>query len=111
LETGLDCWLFCFKNFPTLKERPPGIKGEIFDLLFEVAEINKLTTEDMKTYKKSLVRYNDVELVAEYYLKEGREEGREEGIFQVAANLLKIGLPVEDIAKGTGLSPEQILQL
>jgi hypothetical protein len=30
-------------------------KDEIFDLLFEVAEINKLTTEDMKTYKKALL--------------------------------------------------------
>jgi predicted transposase/invertase (TIGR01784 family) len=71
--------------------------------------------EDMKTHKKSLVEYNDVELVAECYLQEGHQKGRQEGLQEgrllVAANFLRIGLPVEEIAKGTGLSPEQIRRL
>jgi predicted transposase YdaD len=38
---------------------------------------------------------------------EGREEGREE----IARNLKKIGVPLEQILQGTGLSAEEIARL
>lgn len=45
-------------------------------------------------------------------LEKGREEGREEGFHQAkletAKNLLSMGLPIEQIAKGTGLSVAEI---
>jgi predicted transposase/invertase (TIGR01784 family) len=56
----------------------------------------------------------------EYGWKKGREEGREEGMekgmekgrekkaFEVARNFLKMGLPLDQIAQGTGLSVEEI---
>jgi predicted transposase/invertase (TIGR01784 family) len=85
----------------------------------------------MKTYKKSLVTYNDIELVTECSLQEGHRKGRQEGHREglqeglqkghrkgrqeerllVAANFLRLGLSIEEIAKGTGLSPEQIRRL
>jgi predicted transposase/invertase (TIGR01784 family) len=111
LETELEHWLYCFRHLHEFKEQPPEMKGEIFDLLFEVARVDKLTTKDMKTYKKSLVKYNDVELVAECSLREGRQEGLQEGLRKghrkgrqegrqeerllVASKFLKIWLPIE----------------
>jgi predicted transposase/invertase (TIGR01784 family) len=48
-------------------------------------------------------------------MKRGVIIGRDEGInlrnFEIAENLLKLQIPVSDIAKATGLSPEQILSL
>jgi hypothetical protein len=41
-------------------------------------------------------------------MREGREEGREEGRLETAKNLLEMGLGLEQIAKGTGLSIETI---
>jgi predicted transposase/invertase (TIGR01784 family) len=53
--------------------------------------------------------------VTECSLQEGHRKGLQEGLQkgrrQVATNFLKLGLSIEEIAKGTGLSPEQILQL
>ena len=43
--------------------------------------------------------------------KEGREEGREEGLMQAARNMKAQGLPVDVIAKVTGLSEEICAQL
>jgi predicted transposase/invertase (TIGR01784 family) len=127
LENGLDCWLYCFRNMGHLKERPKEIKGAIFDLLFEVAEINKLTPKDMEVYEKSLAEYSDVRLMMECNFEEGREEGMEKGIekgmekgmekgrekerIEIARKGIKGGISMEVISELTGFSPAQIRQL
>ncbi|MDR1918517.1 MAG: Rpn family recombination-promoting nuclease/putative transposase, partial [Tannerellaceae bacterium] len=45
LETNIDRWLYCLKHLFDLKARPPELKGEIFDRLFEIARVDNLTTE------------------------------------------------------------------
>ncbi len=42
---------------------------------------------------------------------EGKQEGIQEGILQVAQNLLQMGMDPVQVATATGLSPEQIQQL
>jgi predicted transposase/invertase (TIGR01784 family) len=42
---------------------------------------------------------------------EGKAEGRVEGKVEVARNLLKLGIPIEDIAKSTGFTMQEIHQL
>ncbi len=44
-------------------------------------------------------------------LEQGREEGIEKGIELVALRLLKMGRPIAEIAKATGLTPAQIRKL
>jgi predicted transposase/invertase (TIGR01784 family) len=46
-----------------------------------------------------------------YARKEGRSEGRTEGRQEVARNLKAMGIPIEQIAQGTGLTPDQIKAL
>jgi predicted transposase/invertase (TIGR01784 family) len=80
LTNELEAWLYCFCNLPEMEERPAEIKGPVFDLLFEIAEMNKLTSEEMEVYRKSVAEYADVQLMMACSLKEGRDEGIEEGI-------------------------------
>jgi hypothetical protein len=47
------------------------------------------------------------EVVREIQIRNAKEEG----IIEVARNFLKIGLPVEEIARGTGLSVEEVNDL
>ena len=44
-------------------------------------------------------------------LAKGREEGREEGIINTAKNLITMNIPIENIAKATGLTQEEIAKL
>ena len=44
-------------------------------------------------------------------MERGMEKGRVEGLFQSALNFLKMGLSVEDVARGTGLPKEKIMEL
>ena len=43
--------------------------------------------------------------------EEGMEKGMEKGRQEVARNFKRLGMPVEQIARGTGLSPEDIAKL
>ena len=44
-------------------------------------------------------------------LVKGREEGIEKGIESVALRLIKMGLPIAEIARATDLTPAQIRKL
>jgi predicted transposase/invertase (TIGR01784 family) len=115
LETNVDRWLYCFKHLGQLEARPEELSGRVFVTLFKKAEINKLTDTEMEEYRKSVLEYADVRDCMDCARSEGRSEGIERGIErgikQVAKNLLESHFPVNDIAKVTGLSPEQILQI
>jgi predicted transposase/invertase (TIGR01784 family) len=41
-------------------------------------------------------------------IQEGIQKGRQEGIFGVAKKMLEMNMPVEDIARATGLTIEEI---
>jgi predicted transposase/invertase (TIGR01784 family) len=43
--------------------------------------------------------------------EEGKKEGQEEGKEEVALNLLRMGLPIEQVSEATGLSLDKIQQL
>jgi predicted transposase/invertase (TIGR01784 family) len=46
-----------------------------------------------------------------YARREGRQEGRQEGQQEIARNLKALGIPVKQIAQGTGLTEAQIQEL
>ena len=43
--------------------------------------------------------------------EEGIKEGRKEGIINTAKNLITMNIPIENIAKATGLTQEEIAKL
>ena len=84
----------------------------VFKRLSEIAEVASLTKEERRQYDESLRHYRDTIAVMHGQYMEGEEkgraEGRAEGIAEVAINLKSLGMPVADIVKATGLTPEEI---
>jgi predicted transposase/invertase (TIGR01784 family) len=116
LETNFDRWLFSLKHLSRLDNRPDAVQGEIFEELFQAAEISQLTKEDMKTYKKSVLEYRDVRDAIGLAFEEGEakgiekgiKEGRKAGIASIVQKCLQKNMPLEDIVDLTGFSKEQI---
>jgi predicted transposase/invertase (TIGR01784 family) len=111
LETNTDRWLFCLKNLARLNSRPAEVQGKIFERLFKLAEIKKLTHTEMEQYQKSISDYADVRDCMDCAREEGREEGIKKEKNEIAKNLLDLHIPINNIVKATGLTPEQILAL
>ena len=77
-------------------------------------DIEEETTEDKEGSIMTLLQYT-LDKERKKGWQKGRQKGRQEGIKQgrqeVALNLLSAGLDMETVAKGTGLSEEEIKKL
>ena len=103
LETRFDKWLFVLRNLNKLDRVPDKLREQIFDKLFETAEIAKFTPAQIQSYEDSLKYYRD--------LKNSLDTAKEEGKIEVARNAMEEGLSTDVIMKITGLTKEQIEQI
>lgn len=115
LETMFDKWMFALHNLSRLLERPKALQERVFTKLFEQAEIAKYTEVERRTYAESVKNYWDyystMKTAMEKGEKKGRAEGRDERTYEIAVNLKRLGMSVDDIVNATGLTPEIINKL
>ncbi|MBR0077962.1 MAG: Rpn family recombination-promoting nuclease/putative transposase [Bacteroidales bacterium] len=115
LPGAREKWCYAIKNMWRMSDSDIPAADTAFRELYEECKLSKLSDMEKEEYEKSILEYDDVKDAIEYNCRlareEGREEGREEALLQTAKNLLALGLPLADVAKATGLSEEQILQL
>ncbi len=67
--------------------------------------------EEYKREKGGAVRMTVDQIRQKYYEQKGREQVREEGVKKTAVNLLKMGISDTIVAKGTGLTLDEIEEL
>ena len=95
LKTDLDKWLFILKNMSKLQKIPVFLVKRVFEKLFAIAEISKLTKEDYMQYEKSLMakwdEYAIIKTAEEKGLEKGIEKGAETKGIKVVKNLLSAG--------------------
>ena len=127
LTTRFDKWLYVIRNLNRLERIPDTLREQVFEQLFDTAEIARFTPDQVRSYEKSLKYYRDMKNSLDTAFdegkaegkKEGREEGRaagrEEGEQQkereVVINGLAQGLDDKVIAALTGLSVEKIEEI
>jgi len=107
LETRFDKWLFVLRNLNKLDRVPDKLREQIFDKLFETAEIAKFTPAQIQSYEDSLKYYRDLK----NSLDTAKEEGREERGFEIARKALAKGYSIEEIMELTDLTKEEIQQI
>lgn len=103
LETRFDKWLFVLKNLHKLDRLPEGLKEEIFEKVFEVAEISNFSRDEYISYEDSLKYYRD--------LKNSLDTAKIEKAIEIAKSMLIDNLSIELISKHTGLSIEKVDEL
>ena len=111
LETKFDKWMYLLCHMHEMVEIPQIFKEPEFKRLFILSEINNFTADEYKEYLKSISRMSDYYNIIDSAEKLAREEGREEGIKQVARKLLASGMETSMVAEMTGLSLEIINSL
>ena len=94
-------------NKDLLISSPAALQERIFTRLFEQAEIARYTPEERQDYEDSLKVYRDMKNVLDTAeLKGAIKEKRKN-----AKAMKALGLPLETIAKVTGMSIEDIAKL
>jgi predicted transposase/invertase (TIGR01784 family) len=103
LESRFEKWLYVIRNLNRLEKVPEKLKEQVFERLFEVAEVAKFTREQLQLYENSLKYYRDI--------KNSLDTAREEGIKEVAFRMMERGYPLQDVSDLTGLSIENLKKL
>ena len=119
LKTVMDQWLYLLKHLSTMDRLPSFLDKRIFGLIFEIGEIGKLTEEELMSYEASLKHKRDAESVFNSAKKSGEALGHAKGLaegerkkaLETAKAFKEMGLPIADIAKGTGFSVEEVEKL
>lgn len=109
----LTAWLIFLNTTAENKEVLEMLENHSEPLKRAVVRFEELTADEEKR-REAL--QTEREILAEKSrtataLREGHEEGRREERHQIARNLLAMALPIEQIAKATGLSEKEIRKL
>ncbi len=104
LTTRFDKWMFVIRNLNKLDRVPDELREGIFARLFEVAEIAKLSPEEVQAYEESLKSYRD--------LKNSLDTAREEAVAERNTEIVKLmyaeNESVEKIMRYTGLPKSEV---
>lgn len=108
-------WCYVLKHIGNLDGRPDGLGQRVFERFFEACEIARFDGNKKLSYEREMITERDWMAIKEFARKEGRAEGIEEGAMeaktQIARNLLRMGMSVQDVTEATGLSSSQIESL
>jgi len=117
-SSNRDKWLHVLKNMSKMEALPTYLRKTIFEKVFEIAEYSNLSKEEKEMYNASIKQKWDEQSRWETAMNMGMEQGRqeerakaEEEKFSIALNFKKMGVSLENISKGTGLSIETIRSL
>lgn len=109
--TPLDEWIKFLKSGKIDEDT----KVEGLRLARRQLRMSSLSREERMAYERHIenrrIQWDVLNTARDEGLAEGRAEGRAEAIYDVVRNMKSQGLPVELIAKTTGLSREDIDKL
>ena len=110
-ENDFERWICVLKDMDIMNRLPEAAKNSVFKKVAEIGELSSLTYEERLKYDDALKRYRDTLAVMEGQKQEGFREGMEKGKAEIARNLKNDGIPLDVIARNTGLSIEEIEKL
>ena len=105
--TLLDNVCFSMHNMQFLEERPAELRQEIFDLLFQSVEIATFTPEDKIKYDFNMTTERDIRNQIRY----AENNGMKKQALSDARYFKALGIDPALVAKGTGLTEEQVRAL
>ena len=99
--------MYVLRNLAKLDRIPDKLREQIFEKVFETAEIARFTTDQVRNYEESLNVFRDIK----NSMDTAFEEGEENKALKIAKEMFIDGEPIEKIIKYTGLSKEDIQKL
>jgi len=94
-----------------LEKIPAILNKRVFQKVFQIAEISNLSKEEKEMYDSNLKARWDYENSISFAKEEAAKKARHEEAVEIARKFKEMGVIITDIAKGTGLSVEEIEKL
>ena len=111
LITNLDKWVYLLKNMHLLDKLPEFLNEGIFQKVFNVTEMSKLTKEERMRYEMDLRAKSSYEGGIAYSIEKAVEKAENKKAIDIAIKLKTTNLPFSQISEATGLPIEEIEKL
>lgn len=111
LITELDKWFYLLKNLSRLDKIPDFLDKRVFQKIFKIAEMSKMTKEERELYHSDVKAKSDWNAGIRFAEKKAAEEAEKRTKIEIALKMKKKGSSYEDITDITGLSIEEIEKL
>ena len=115
LKTQLESFLYYLKNMGRMKMPPKKSAYAPVDKMVKVAAVESLSQEDRTIYDRNMRNQFDIRteklMVQEQARAEGLAEGKAERSTEIARIMKADGVPIESIAKYSGLTEAEIKAL
>ena len=110
-ETLLEQFAHGVKYMHTQSDIPESFSDPLLQKLYAAAELANLSIAERAKVDRHMTTQLDINGAINYAERKGREEGRAETVRANAKSLRDLGVDVSILAKGTGLSEEEIRAL
>ncbi|SEB20028.1 Rpn family recombination-promoting nuclease/putative transposase [Pedobacter hartonius] len=107
LKTELDKWFYLLKNMHSMDKIPEVLNNEVFQTVFETAEVANLNREERMIYESNLKAKWDYEASIAYAAEEATLKNKQE----IAGAMKQEGYSFDEIAKLTKLQVKEIENL
>ncbi len=109
MQTIIEKWLYFFKHAGDLTMIPEALSDphELVEA-FEILEQHTWTRDELDIYDYWQMKEAGHQDAIETARRDGRQDGRQEGRKETAIEMLRDGVPLENVAKWTGLSREEL---
>ena len=111
LITNLDKWVYLLKNMHLLAKLPEFLNEGIFQKVFNVTEMSKLTKEERMRYEMDLRAKSSYDGGIAYSIEKAVEKAENKKAIGIAIKLKTTNLPFSQISEATGLPIEEIEKL
>ncbi len=115
VETLLDKWIYFIKYADDLEVEPEHVTEPALRQAYESANQFGWSEKDLDAYDYQWMRIQDQRGIVEYAKLKGeaigREEGRQEGVTDMARKMLDGGYALSEISTLTGISISELKEL
>jgi len=111
LENRFEKWLYVLRNLNRLDRIPEKLKEQIFEKVFETAEIAKFTPDQVRSYEDSLKYYRDLNNSLDTAKAEGVDLGVEKKTVTVVLRMHDRGHSIDEIADITELPISEVKKI
>jgi predicted transposase/invertase (TIGR01784 family) len=114
-ESIFEKLIFVLKHMDVLQRMPWLAQDAVFQKLASIADVASLNKQERLAYDENLRKYRDTIAVMEGQYLEGLEKGMEKGQLsekkETAMRLRDMGLTIDQIAQGAGITVEEATKL
>ena len=107
LVTHYDKWCYFLKHLEDFDNIPQILNEPVFDKAFKTASLAAMTKKEREEYEQSKLVYAELKSA----IDTSKEEGALEERYKIAKSFKEDGVPLNIIAKNTGLSIDEIEKL